>query len=207
MFFCPSATQEDQIANDPLRGGKATHYIGCAGPNVNSADTEYRTHSYIYGPIGMEGLFSPFPHYVFGELKGLYIRHRAYGFADIRDGASNTIAFGESSRSPNQAGFVPHRAGWSFGAHAYPLTVIGIPQFFPFELYSIRCIGNDPINTNRDYMADHMERNGHCFNSNHPGGSQFAMVDGSVKFVDESIGIELLRGLGSICQGEVVDEF
>jgi prepilin-type processing-associated H-X9-DG protein len=156
----------------------------------------------------MEGLFAPFPTKVGPIYRGFYSQRKAFGFADIRDGSSNTIAIGESSRSENsRVGFVPHRAGWAFGAHAETLSVNGKPVYFPIELYAIRCIGNDPINTNRNYLDEVDQRNGHCFNSNHPGGAQFAMADGSVEFVSESVEIQILLALGSIASGEAVADY
>ncbi len=206
-FLCPSATQEDDYGNDPIRGGAATHYIGSAGPSVNSGATDYQ----IYVPgsspeagIGISGLFSPFTRDPDIDLP-IFDRTTAYDFSDIRDGSSNTFALGESSRS-QRVGFVPHRTGWTFGCWGFTDVVNGKVGLVPIEIYGVKSIGLDGINASRDYLAQASYRNSHCFNSNHPGGSQFSMADGSVKFMSEGTDIELLRALSSINGGEPTDE-
>jgi prepilin-type processing-associated H-X9-DG protein len=42
------------------------------------------------------------------------------------------------------------------------------------------------------------------FNSRHPGGAQFALADGSVRFISESIQLGMYRALSTIQAGEVV---
>ena len=44
----------------------------------------------------------------------------------------------------------------------------------------------------------------YSFFSNHPGGGQFALCDGSVVFVSDDIDLNLYRGLATISSGEVV---
>ena len=67
--------------------------------------------------------------------------------------------------------------------------------------------GFDPINTNRGYIGEQSFRNSHSFGSNHPGGAQFSMADGSVRFFPEATEILVLRQLSSIASREVVREF
>ncbi|WP_146506260.1 H-X9-DG-CTERM domain-containing protein [Rubinisphaera italica] len=45
------------------------------------------------------------------------------------------------------------------------------------------------------------------FASEHKGGGQFALVDGSVKFVSENIDTNLYRALGTISGSESTGEF
>jgi prepilin-type processing-associated H-X9-DG protein len=71
------------------------------------------------------------------------------------------------------------------------------------EIYAVRCVGEDGINASRDYITDRAYRNSHCFNSNHPGGSQFAFADGSARFIDEGLAVATLRQLSTIDGGEV----
>lgn len=44
------------------------------------------------------------------------------------------------------------------------------------------------------------------FNSSHPGGSQFSMADGPVRFDNEGIGIEALRALSSVNSGDSIEQ-
>ena len=50
---------------------------------------------------------------------------------------------------------------------------------------------------------DNFARN-YSFFSNHPGGGQFAMCDGSVTFVANEIDLNLYRALATISSGEQV---
>ena len=205
FFLCPSATQQDEVANDPTRGGTPTHYIGSSGPSANSGGSTYGIFdpgSGSGGPMGVEGLFSPYTPNPSTTVP-VYASNRANGFADIRDGSSNTIALGENAGSAN-AGFVPHRTGWVFGASGAIQVVRGTLGYKPTEIYAVRSIGVHPINTAHDYLSDMASRNSHCFNSNHPGGAQFALADGSVKFFNEAAGIVALRQLSSIAGRESV---
>ena len=198
---CPSATQDDLLANDTVYNGNTTHYVGSGGASLDTATVDYATYdpgTDEGGPIGLNGLFSPY----FGQSATLpyYRVKRAVSLDSIRDGASNTFAIGESSRSENRAtGFVPHRVGWTFGAIGDPTNGL----FVPVHIFAVKSIGEDKINTNRDYITDIGYRNSQCFNSNHPGGALFSMAGGSVRFVNENTDIELLRALASIANSEV----
>lgn len=211
-YLCPSGTQDDDLASIDVtgRGGFTSHYIGSAGPSVDSPSTNYD----VYYPdretpesgIGTEGLFSPFKPKS-GSALPIYERKSAKDFRDIRDGSSNTFAIGESARSADQAGgFVPHRPGWTFGAFGFAAPVRGKQHFVPIAIYGVKSIGIDGINTNRNYLGQVHYQNSHCFNSNHPGGAQFSMADGSVRFVNEGIAIEVLRALSSVRSGDSVEE-
>jgi prepilin-type processing-associated H-X9-DG protein len=56
--------------------------------------------------------------------------------------------------------------------------------------------------TGNDYPPDQWY-NRYAFTSLHPGGVQFAMTDGSVRFIDNSIPLNVFRALGTRAGGEV----
>lgn len=203
-FHCPSAKQIDFDATDSSMAGAATHYWGCAGP-VSSGSGPYASYDpgTEYGPIGLGGLFSPFARRR-STIPPAYSKKKAMGTSDIGDGMSNTIAFGESSRSSKVGGFVAHRAGWTFGSTGTPTSINGRVQFIPSRILTIKSIGSDGINADRDYFSEPEFGNMHCFNSAHPGGAQFAFADSSIHFIDEGASIVVLQSLASIDGSEVV---
>jgi len=204
-FLCPSSTSNAQTASDPEFGGGTTHYIGSAGPSVDG-QTSYDVYdpgSEGQGLIGMEGFFSPYLQR--GTTVAFYANKRSITDTDVSDGLSNTITIGESSRDDSN-GFVAHRTGWTFGSIGGPVTVDGTTGFTPRAIFAVTSVGDDGINSFRDYLADEKFRNSHCFNSPHPGGSQFSFADGSVKFVTEDVEIELLRSLTSVGGSEHVPD-
>jgi prepilin-type processing-associated H-X9-DG protein len=58
--------------------------------------------------------------------------------------------------------------------------------------------------TGKDYPPDQWW-NRYAFTSAHPGGVQFAMTDGSVQFISDSISLALFRALGTRALGEVAE--
>ena len=103
---------------------------------------------------------------------------------DVIDGTSNTLFVGESHShqgSPDGVGchYVSHwTASWIFSGTPYGINL-----------------------TTTGFLAD-------CgFRSRHPGGAQFVMVDGSARFVSETVNMVLFSGLGTAHGGEVVGEF
>jgi len=203
MFHCPSARQKDSEATDVVRSGDAVHYIGCAGTSVpgNSIFPDVFFPQASEGPIGANGVFSPFMGRA--DQFAYYSPRKATRTSDIGDGMSNTLLIGENSRSPSEQ-FLPFRTGWAFGSLGQYLQAgNGAWRYMPIAVYAVKSIGVDGINANVDYLTSADGRNSHCFNSNHPGGSQFAFSDGSVRFVEEGTEIGILQSLASMDGGEV----
>jgi prepilin-type N-terminal cleavage/methylation domain-containing protein/prepilin-type processing-associated H-X9-DG protein len=110
---------------------------------------------------------------------------------DIVDGASNTLMIGEDAYDAAEAGLGFYGQGFAW-AHSVETThTCAIPP------NNTRGLNGQPLPP-----ADWQELNG--FKSRHPGGLQFAYVDGSVHFLNESIALGLYRALGTIAGREVV---
>lgn len=102
---------------------------------------------------------------------------------DIHDGESNTFALGES---------VPEwcRHTWWYWFNASTATC-AIPLNFKRE-------------PDLQVFAEGDWYHNYSFLSRHSGGSHFAMVDGSVRFVADRIDLDLYRGLGTIQGREIL---
>ncbi|MCG6157246.1 DUF1559 family PulG-like putative transporter [Rubinisphaera margarita] len=109
-----------------------------------------------------------------GPCKGVFGVNRATGFQHITDGTSNTIMLGELQRFDEGPEQLSSRDGWAVGAASTH-----------FSTCSDQCKGPN---------SAHFEEPG----SEHPGGCQVAMADGSVRFISNQTSVKLLEYLGSI---------
>ena len=103
---------------------------------------------------------------------------------DVTDGATNTYMVGE--RRTDVA------LGWF---STWPGMVAEGEEAFQRVLGSADHVPNDPV----AHLDD--------FSSNHEGGAQFVVGDGSVRFISENIDKRLYQSLATIQGGEVVSEF
>jgi hypothetical protein len=118
-----------------------------------------------------------------GAANGLFRQDNAMSFRDMTDGSSNVIALGERR--------------WYIRDTAGNATDVGAAN-----AWGIRDLGANPV-TNLDVLADALAGGG-CtinnkadqtlsthkrrgFSSQHPGGALFALGDGSVRFIGETI--------------------
>ena len=112
-------------------------------------------------------------------------------FADIRDGSSNTLMVGEmvTRTSPRRGTFWAYTYACYNISSATPQSRIMLGDYD--KCVAVGGTGDD----------------GPCklgWGSFHPGGLHFALADGSVRFLSESIDMELFCDLSSIAGGEPV---
>lgn len=238
MFICQSAAQTD--SGDDLFGTSASHYVGISGPSVADPDGDGVVDFRVYfpptsgaglgGPIGCDGMFSPFSNdrvvlmngamatetafvmpatNAIGSLFRGFKNRNGIGFQDIGDGSSNTLAVGEFSGGENRTdnpatSFVPVRASYAMGAS----TAVGFFNTFyvPNVTFQTRSI-QASMNSNDATQYALTNFNASPLNSAHPGGGNFARADGSVAFIDESINLISLMNLSGIDDGEIVTDF
>lgn len=113
------------------------------------------------------------------EPKGVAWQNSKVEFRDITDGTSNTLMVGERSwRVHNLTIGAANALGFSAETCA-PGTSWSVKSG---QLAAI-AIGYDGIN----WTANNRQHQTRGFFSNHPGGAQFAMCDGSVRFISENI--------------------
>jgi len=196
---------EEPFVGDVPLGKNVSHYVGIAGPVdspqflVLASPETGLDYSYdmvsptpLGGPVGTEGLFSP-------DSDGNYFRARSRRFRDIRDGSSNTMAFAEFSQSD----VLGLKAGWSFGAVVFAGQTLRI-----FSAKSIAYGINEPVPQERGVsLTDLLNETTNItpLGSEHPGGCNVAMADGSAKFVTDDISLPILKTMASIAGGEAID--
>ena len=180
LFLCASATQNDE--NSTAGGGRnVSHYYGSMGRGDASIDTTIG--------VGLTGMFSPRSRNMGANSN--FTRQSAKNFDDCRDGSSNTIALFEQSRSAWDTGSA-RRAGWSLGCETNTMTGFNT---FVYSGITVDFQINQPV------AGSMFDVENQPPGSNHPGGAQVAMVDGSAKFVNEGVSLVNLRAAADINDG------
>lgn len=153
-------------------GGYTTHYYGVMGPiGVNPASTKAPPNN-IY-KVDAQGC----------ALQGVLGRDTKNLFQDIIDGSSNTFLVGEIA--------------W-FDADSYRSWMRGCSGAAG-SFYCGGCKNVEfPINTAAWTSGSDADLNRVSFGSMHPGGSQFALCDGSVRFINQSVDMQLYLATASM---------
>jgi prepilin-type N-terminal cleavage/methylation domain-containing protein/prepilin-type processing-associated H-X9-DG protein len=132
------------------------------------------------------------PRDLLGTYEGVFLVNTSRGIADIRDGTSNTILFGEDVNRPDlwQEGIQVPGKYLSGGAWA-SRNLLGIrpPKpdgTIPFGHCAVNCTNDREV-----YSV-------------HPGGANVVFADWSVHFLNESIDISVFAALVTRAGGEVV---
>jgi prepilin-type N-terminal cleavage/methylation domain-containing protein len=121
---------------------------------------------------------------------------------DFRDGLSNTFMIGESLQLKVSSDYGPY---WGSGTHTavhgriVPANSPGAPDWMPNAPSSVLTSPSNPAKLPYAWV----------FSSKHPGGVLMLFGDGAVKFIKNSINVNVWSGLSTIRAGEVVaaDQF
>ncbi len=163
-----------------------------------------------------------------GPGDGMFSVEYSHSIASVTDGLSNTFLFGEMSRFKNEppgSNFMFNLVGFWFPGPPWSTTNPPAPSFWPNDYRptsGATCVPklNAPADTTGtvigqcfagcSYPPDWI-KNQACqnlgqfaFRSLHPGGANFAMGDGSVRFIKESIDLATYRKLATRAGNEVV---
>src|SRR5262245_51791819 len=211
ILLCPS----DSINVNPINSGSnrwygLTSYGGNAG--TRSFDPQFATNDGVFHVIGPGSQTAP---------KGSAIR-----MADITDGLSNTILFGERChRDPNHDSFVANLSGGS-GQSLQPIATVGwwaasggrlaagdvtLSAFVPINYkvpagFSSAATMSPPVSGANSYQY-YNDRRICAFGSSHPGGAEFALADGSVRFIAETLPLATLQLLCIRDDNQTVGDF
>ncbi|MSR32497.1 MAG: DUF1559 domain-containing protein [Gemmataceae bacterium] len=129
--------------------------------------------------------------------EGLFFRNQAMNFADIKDGTSNTLMFGErhfyDPEYNRRAGDNIEDWGWTwFGGEADAHLGGSVSINF-------RWTSTTPANNST--FDDRIN----AYGSGHTGGANFCMADGAVKFISQALPVATLIALSTREGGEVAN--
>jgi len=180
VFRCPSSASPDSRENvDGVPVRIPCDYIGCAS-GVRTTDSPTSSHG-----IGLE------------NLDGILFRTSNVKMRDILDGTSNTVGIGEAVNE-SSASQVDH---WYIGSD--DLGRLDTPN----SQDSSEFLGSLGVKLNLFYLGSSTDDIEISFKSRHPGGVQFLLMDGRVRFISQSIDASVRQGLGTRAGGEVLGEY
>lgn len=192
-YVCPSAEgagnpiftdRADAGGNNP-NPALALFYPASMGPTepdachfcpegTRGSEGNYCCQGRNYGTLDLDGNLAPSSTGMFGRFND------ARKFSQVSDGLSNTYLVGET---------LPAQCAYG-GAFAPNFSLAGT---------------SIPLNTFEECPQPPGCHNRGCgFKSDHPGGANFSMADGSVRFTSESIDYRTFNGLGTRDGEEIV---
>ena len=192
VYLCPSGTVElsQTNADDVTIGGVTTrsyttHYYGMLGPKGTGLNNlTYTVDNTTINGINYSGHGGYSTHGAFGR------ESITRGFRDMTDGTSNTIVVGEISKNWPQ----PPDDNTDDGYRTWIRGTVGSS--------AAGCCKNVVNAINALPYINGNTFNDMSFASEHSGGAQFLMGDGSVKFVSESVDMNVYKAAASINGGE-----
>jgi prepilin-type N-terminal cleavage/methylation domain-containing protein len=192
-FRCPSMALPEHIDNQGIPGRVPVSYRGVASSIAASDDA-----STIPAGSGTTVSLEDATH------DGMFFGCSSIRLSDIIDGTSSTIMIGESFTDPN---YVKDGQGMDYWQMGSPQTGTWVLGGIGGTEYS-ELVGSTfgRINSRRD-PAVHGVITELSFGSWHVGGAHFALADGSVRFVSDSVDLSLYRKLATRARGEVVGEY
>jgi prepilin-type N-terminal cleavage/methylation domain-containing protein len=206
VFYCPSGTKVlSANANNPSAGepgAQTTHYYGIMGPGTGTINPWIKTQQYPNGvPYPVTSQTGTLPHdsaYSAPPNAGMLI-YWQYGFSiqgtvtleDISDGTSNTLMIGERSQNVPQgilpSGLESDYLSWIRGNNGGSGATKNI-------VYPI----NSPLGF---YNGSNL--NDLAMGSNHTQGANFALGDGSVRFINQNVDLSIYIASASINGKEI----
>jgi len=203
-YICPSDLPSTGPINPP---GGPLDYIGVNQSSYSGVAGNIELFRYRYGAGTNENNCRHI------EGDGAFVVSWNYKISSIVDGTSNTLFVGETSR------FVGQPASWLnpwnygewfelIGQKGGGSVTMGIaytaarPNSFLVDADVAPIIDPDPLTWYRKATAQAYGNFG--FRSMHPGGVNFVMGDGSVKFIKSTINMPTYWALGTRAGGEVI---
>lgn len=202
-YLCPSYTGKSAATTWPgtsVRAGALTTYqaingailLNASGSHITTSPGYMHESSPLFGDISNNGIFR---HSMgFGSTPG----GRPVGIAQVKDGLSNTLAFGE---------FVYYnKYGSAYGAEPGCIRPWIEGTFLPPVSYAFKVI-LAPINYDAHFDVNSFGLNFRFMNfpmgSYHPGGCNMVSADGGVHFLSDSMDLNSYKALATVDGGEI----
>jgi prepilin-type N-terminal cleavage/methylation domain-containing protein len=205
-LVCPS----DRIATNPVSHGGTYYGLTSYGGN---AGTRSFCSTISSSALKADGIFFEVGQYSY-PVNG----QRTVRIADIKDGTSQTLLFGERSHDdPNFDSFAAagYENGqpmgqfgfWTSSCGSWALADVTLSGYVSINdtisvPYANAAALNPPANSSTafQYYADQRLC---AFGSCHPSGANFATADGATHFVNDSIALNILQALCTRCGQEI----
>ncbi|MGQ0636637.1 MAG: DUF1559 domain-containing protein [Planctomycetaceae bacterium] len=199
VLICPSATEVAKLtyldpAGDPL------YYMDQAAPSCYMLSCPTLGEGYStwnnYGSAT-----TPLPNGKSVLLQGVFGNNGSARIRDITDGTTNSLLVGESTL---RKVFSIYNPVWGQGKH---LGVYGgvIPDATPNSL--VNCLFEINKNPERCGLAGYTRPWGRVWSSEHVGGAQFVLSDGSARFISQNVDYITLCYLSYIKDSQVFGDY
>ena len=180
VYHCPSCPFLKVYQNPPLdlQKGAPTTYQGVGGAIVNKGES--------------------FTDSGFGKIpdNGFFMLNKNRTIGEVRDGTSNTFAFGEFVHQDKTPGKTYALAPGN--VRAWILGENGDKASYAFK------VAEQALNARVDRNDSAIAFNHLPFGSFHTGGANFGCADGSVRFISDGINFALYQSLATANAGEPV---
>ncbi len=207
-FICPSDSSpdgdfnkfwtEDSVVSSGSELASKSNYVGCMGANTGTGAPDGITSV----AIGLNRTQAN------SDEWGIYGVNSRSAIADITDGTSNVLAFGErSSRSEVELGGTRDQYGATWGG--IPENAWGQLNANPRnELFAVLgAIGTTNPSQIPNFTVNGIRQSETVASSFHSGGALVAFGDGSVHFLSDNIGFDAFVNLCRMSDGNVTPSF
>jgi prepilin-type N-terminal cleavage/methylation domain-containing protein/prepilin-type processing-associated H-X9-DG protein len=207
VFYCPSRRSGVRVEDRAImflqwsRGG--TDYGGCLGGgngfrNDTSLTLPNTNLTHALNDSSSASAIEPTFHTIGGtKVLGIFTNRGPVTAAHVTDGLSQTLAIGELQRLLGPGGKATSLDGWAVGGISTLFdTFTNAPNLYLPATAAV----TDPDHPG-GFNNGFFESPG----SEHPGGANFGMGDGSVQFLNDDIDKSLFQALGSCAGREAVN--
>ena len=209
-FLCPSSAAGDVLDGDPQPPATWSATVAAATDYSPTLGIDTRL-----GPTGLGLAGNAGDTTTVGAWSGMMPKNTKSNLATVTDGLSNTIAFAESAgrpyvfrKGPKRVGgdLTGHRVnagGWSRPASDFSIDGSSMDGSVIPGPCPLNCTNGEDIGpTTFPYVYYGSEGTGEAF-AFHPGGANFLIGDGSVRFIKDTIAMRIFATLITRSGGEL----